>query len=122
MRINAPALSEAVADSDLQIAGRKAVPVQVALDSTDGLPSSIRRSNRQSLPFAFDPAVNQSVFAVQGFEPGGIHLLLPLLLQSPEDPSKTYTVYQDNLMRDVVHVTPTEFRMERIPRRPTCRR
>ncbi len=116
VRINAPALSEAVADSDLQIAGRKAVPVQVALDSTRR-PAVLDTTleNRQSLPFAFDPAVNQSVFAVQGFEPGGIHLLLPLLLQSPEDPSKTYTVYQDNLMRDVVHVTPTEFRMERDP-------
>lgn len=116
-RVNTPKLSQAVAESDLQIAGQKAVPVRVALDGTRR-PALIDASLeiKQSLPFAFDPAVNKAVFAVAGFESGGIHLLLPLRLPTPD--GSTHIVYQDNLMRDVVHVTPTEFRLERDPTAP----
>ncbi|MBL8526911.1 MAG: hypothetical protein JNL68_04450 [Burkholderiales bacterium] len=116
-RVNAPRLSQAVAESDLEIAGRRAVPIQVALDRSRR-PAIVDATleNRQSLPFVFDPALNKSVFAVEGFDPGGIHLLLPLRLATPD--GSTHIVYQDNLMRDVVHVTPSEFRLERDPTAP----
>ena len=116
-RVNAPRLSQAVAESDLQIAGRRAVPIRVALDRTHR-PAIVDSTleNKQSLPFVFDPSINKSVFAVEGFDPGGIHLLLPLRLATPD--GSTHVVYQDNLMRDVVHVTPSEFRLERDPTAP----
>lgn len=116
-RVNAPRLSQAVAESDLEIAGRRAVPTRVVLDQSRR-PAIVDATleNRQTLPFVFDPAVDKSVFAVEGFDPGGIHLLLPLRLAAPD--GSTHVVYQDNLMRDVVHVTPSEFRLERDPTAP----
>jgi hypothetical protein len=116
-RMNTPRLLEAVSESDLEIAGRRAVPVQVALDRRRR-PAIVDATleNRQSLPFTFDPSVNKSVYAVEGFDPVGIHLLLPLRLATPDGSS--HVVFQDNLMRDVVHVTPSEFRLERDPTAP----
>lgn len=116
-RVNAPRLSQAVAESDLEIAGRRAVPTRVVLDQSRR-PAIVDATleNRQTLPFMFDPAVDKSVLAVEGFDPGGIHLLLPLRLAAPD--GSTRVVYQDNLMRDVLHVTPSEFRLERDPTAP----
>jgi hypothetical protein len=111
---NVSALTMALASSDLHIAGRPAVPIRVVLDPLRQ-PAIVDADldNQQSLPFHFDPSLpeNQDVFAVAGFDSGGIHLLLPLRLTAPD--GSAYVVYQDNLMRDVVHVAPSEFRLER---------
>ncbi len=114
LRVNTPVLAEAVADSDLKIAGKKAVPMQVALDSSKQ-PAVIDTDleYETNLAFVFDPGdpANQNVFAVEGFDHGGIHLLLPMTLTAPD--GKTHTAYQDNLMPDVVHLAPSEFRLMR---------
>lgn len=113
-RLNTPKLSQAVSMSDLKIAGRRAVPINLALD-TEQVPAIIESDleNTQTLPFGFDPgkAENGGVFAVEGFDSGGIHLLLKRTLIKP-DGSQRF-VYQDNLMRDVVHITPDGFRLDR---------
>lgn len=113
-RVNTPKLAQAVAVSDLRIANRAVVPIRMVLD-TARQPAIVdgELENRQSLPFSFDPGKpdNDDVFAVEGFDRGGIHLLLPLRLTAPD--GSAHVVYQDNLMRDVVHIAPNEFRLER---------
>ncbi len=113
-RVNTPMLARAVAVSDLHIEGRLAVPIRVALD-TQKEPAIVDTDleTTQGMPFTFRPdePTNAGVFSVAGFDSGGIHLLLPLRLTAPD--GSTHVVYQDNLMRDVVHVAPSEFRLER---------
>ncbi len=114
-RVNTPKLSHAIAMSDLTIDNRTAVPNQMVLDSLRR-PAIVdtELQNQQSLPFWFDPAKrpqHEDVYAVAGFDSGGIHLLLPLRLTAPD--GSAHVVYQDNLMRDVVHVAPSEFRLQR---------
>jgi hypothetical protein len=113
-RVNTPMLAKAVAASDLHVGGRLAVPIRVALD-TQKEPAIVDSDleTTEVLPFTFKPdePVNENVFSVAGFDSGGIHLLLPLRLTAPD--GATHIVYQDNLMRDVVHVAPSEFRLER---------
>lgn len=113
-RVNTPKLSQAMAISDLKVAGRTAVPLRVALDSLRK-PAVVDATleNQQNLAFHFDPGMpeHRDVFAVEGFDSGGIHLLLPLRLTAPN--GAAHVVYQDNLMREVVHVAPSEFRLER---------
>lgn len=111
-RLNTPKLSQAVSRSDLKIAGRRAVPINLALD-TEQVPAIIEcdLENTQLLPFGFDPSENPHVLAVDDFRSGGIHLLLERTLIKP-DLSKC-VVYQDNLMRDVVHIVPSGFRLDR---------
>jgi hypothetical protein len=113
-RVNTPLLAQAVAVSDMNIAGRRVVPIRVALDTTKA-PAVVDSDleTTQVLPFTFKPdePANADVFSVAGFDSGGIHLLLPLRLTAAD--GSTHIVYQDNLMRDVVHVAPSEFRLER---------
>lgn len=113
-RVNTPKLSQAVAASDLKVAGQSAVPLRVALDALRQ-PAVVDATleNQQSVPFHYDPSKpeHRDVFAVEGFDSGGIHLLLPLRLTAPN--GAAHVVYQDNLMREVVHVAPSEFRLER---------
>lgn len=113
-RVNTPLLAQAVAVSDLNIAGRRVVPIRVALD-TQKEPAIVDSDleTTGTLPFTFKPdePANAGVFAVAGFDSGGIHLLLALRLTAAD--GSTHIVYQDNLMRDVVHVAPSEFRLER---------
>src|SRR5262245_30454896 len=107
-----PALKDAVAKSDLKIAGRPAVPVNVVLDPVRQ-PAVVDADldNTQSIPFSFNPAqeANRGVF-IQGYQTE-LHLLVPLTLVAPD--GKTHTVYQDSLMRDVIHMPPSGFRLER---------
>ena len=107
-----PALKDAVAKSDLKIAGRPAVPVNVVLDPIRQ-PAVVDADldNSQSIPFSFNPAqeANRGVF-IQGYQTE-LHLLVPLTLVAPD--GKTHTVYQDSLMRDVIHMPPSGFRLER---------
>ncbi|UHD15082.1 hypothetical protein [Thiocapsa bogorovii] len=114
-RVNAVALPLAVAKSDLKIAGRKAVPTKIALD-TRGKPAIIDTDleNEQEIPFNFDPdvATNDEVFAITGYHRGGIHLLIPVPLFAASG-RQLAVVYQDNLMRDLVYVAPMEFRLAR---------
>jgi hypothetical protein len=109
-----PRLATAVLASDLKIKGRRVVPVQVALD-TDEKPAIIDADleNRQELAFTFDPAEpsNRDVFIATEEFGRTIHLLLPIQLTT-EDGS-IHTVYQDNVMRDVVYIAPSEFRLVR---------
>ena len=111
--VHTPALAQAMAVSDLQIKNLVALPVQIALGN-NGEPAIIDTvlESQQSLAFHFDadaPA-NHDVFATLGFDSGGIHLLLTLLLTVN---GRSQIVYQDNLMREVVHVAPAEFRLVR---------
>lgn len=113
-RVNTPQLARAVSRSDLDIAGRQAVPIRVAL-GMDQEPAIIESDleNLQNLPFSFDHGKPEhgDVFAVEGFVRGGIHLLLARTLVKPDGSS--HIVYQDNLMRDVVHMAPSGFRLDR---------
>ena len=74
--------------------------------------------NAQVIGFAFDPSQpeNAGVFAGTGAGNDQIHLLLPLRLTTPDGGSQV--VYQDNLMRDVIYVTPSEFRLRRGAMKP----
>jgi hypothetical protein len=96
--------------SDLQIAGRRAVPVNVVLDP-ERQPAVVDADldNTQSMPFTFDPAVHRAVF-IEGYNTG-IHLLVPRTLVAADN--STHVVYQDSLMRDVIHIPPSGFRLER---------
>jgi hypothetical protein len=118
-RVNTPKLSYAVAQSDLEIAGRKAVPVYVALD-TQRLPAIVdaELDNRQSVAFTFDPQKpeNRDVFVAHGAYSSAIHILKTLVLNRPGgDPA---IVYQDSLMPNVVHIPPSGFRLDREPTAP----
>jgi hypothetical protein len=113
-RVNTPRLAEAVAVSDLTVEGRKAVPINVVLDNNRRpvlIDSEVE--NAHVIAFAFDPSQpeNAGVFAGTGAGNDQIHLLLPLRLTTPDGGSQV--VYQDNLMRDVIYVTPSEFRLQR---------
>ena len=105
-----PKLKDAVIASDLKIAGRKAVPVNVVLNP-ERQPAVVDADldNTQSMPFTFDPSVHRGVF-IEGYNTG-IHLLVPLTLVGPDN--STHVVYRDSLMRDVIHVPPSGFRLER---------
>jgi len=111
--VNAPELSRAIAITDLQVENRAALPTQIALGN-QGDPAIIdtELTSDQEMHFYFDAAApaTHDVYATEGFV-GGIHLLLPLLLTAAN--GHTYTVFQDNLMRDVIHVAPAEFRLVR---------
>jgi hypothetical protein len=113
-RVNTPRLADAVAVSDMRVEGRNAVPINVVLGN-DRQPVMIDSEvdNAQAVPFAFDPAKpeNAGVFAGTGPGDDQIHLLLALRLATPDGGSQI--VYQDNLMRDVVYVVPSEFRLQR---------
>jgi hypothetical protein len=112
-RVNTPNLAKAVSTSDLKIAGRNAVPLRVALD-TRKQPAIVDADldNNQKLPFTFDPLqpVNSGVFVAEGYT-SAIHLLVPLTLVGPD--RSIHTVYRDSLMRDVIHMPPSGFRLER---------
>jgi hypothetical protein len=114
-RANAPALREAVRVTDLAVAGRKAVPTTIALDR-ERRPAIIdaELETTQALPFEFDPARFRDVF-VGGYRGPDIHLLFPHLLVDDGTPRMIYT---DNLMPEVVHVPPTEFRLVRDEQSP----
>lgn len=107
-----PRLSEAVETSDLVIGGRRVVPTRVPLDRRRR-PAIVDADleNEQALAFSFDPRepANAAVYLAQGYAEA-LHLLLPLTLTKD---GRTYRVYQDNLMRDVVHVAPSGFRVQR---------
>jgi hypothetical protein len=111
-RLNTPNLKQAVKVSDFQIAGRNVVPLNVALDTTRQ-PAVVDADleNHQTVPFSFDPAqpVNRGVF-VEGYD-SGLHLLVPLSLVAPD--GSLHTVYRDSLMREVIHIPPSGFRLER---------
>jgi hypothetical protein len=109
--VNRPAFATAVAASDLRVKAVTALPVQIAL-GTNGQPAILdtELDAEQSLSFHFDPRANPDVFAVEGYEPKGPHLLLALLLNVNGSPR---TVYQDNMMQEVVYVAPSEFRLGR---------
>jgi hypothetical protein len=112
--VNRPQLKAAVAVSDLKIQGQAAVPINVILDENKQ-PAVVdaELDNKQSLPFTFDPLQpgNRDVFVDGGYT-GAIHLLVPRTLVGP-DGSMQAVVYQDSLMRDVLHVQPSGFRLER---------
>jgi hypothetical protein len=111
-RAYTPVLKEAVMMSDLRIAGRNAVPVNVVLDPVRQ-PAVVDADldNQQNLPFNFDPSrpENRGVF-ISGYD-SGLHLLVPLSLVGPD--GSVHTVYRDSLMRDVIHMPPSGFRLER---------
>ena len=113
-RMNTPKLADAVAASDLRIAGVKAVPIRAALD-TERRPAIVNADldNRQRLPFTFDPAnvPNRAVFVTDQNYSEAIHLLVPIALVGPD--GATHTIYRDSLMPDVVHMPPSGFRLER---------
>jgi hypothetical protein len=114
--VNAPQLATALTISDLRINDSTALPIQIALDMR-GTPAIIdtELESQQECNFCFDPSLpgnpNREVFMTEGFDPGGIHLLLPLALTASS--GQMFIVFQDNLMREVVHVAPSEFRLAR---------
>ena len=112
--VNEPQLATAVSVSDLKINNRKAIPIQIALGFR-GEPALVdtELESQQDCQFSFDPAASQiqGVFATQGFDSGGIHVLLRLVLS--DENGRPFIVYQDNLMREVVHIAPDEFRLVR---------
>jgi len=112
-RVNAPTLSKAIASSDLQLKNRKVVPLQLALNRK-GTPAVVdaQLDCTAELPFFFDPRTQSSVYATGSFQTGGIHLLLPRTL-TDESGRTNRVVYQDNLMPEVIHVAPTEYRLAR---------
>ncbi len=117
-RVNAPKLKAAVASSDLLIKNIKAVPLKLAL-TPRGEPAIVDTELECSaeLPFTFDPRTQSSVYATETFQTSGIHLLLPRTL-TDESGRINRVVYQDNLMPDVIHVAPTEYRLARSPESP----
>lgn len=111
-RIDNLALRRVVADSDMEIDDRKVVPIRVVLDDRQQpvvVDADVKCA--QSVPFGFDPALplNAGVYVAEGYT-AAIHLLLPITLSKD---GRIYRVFQDNLMRDVVHVAPSEFRLQR---------
>jgi hypothetical protein len=111
--INSPVLAQAIAASDLRINNRAAVPLQIALGANQE-PALLdtELESQQDLAFYFNPGVkaNEGVFvAVQGLD-SRIHLLQPIPVTVN---GRTRVVYQDNLMPEVVHVAPEEFRLVR---------
>lgn len=117
-RVNAPLLSAAVASSDLQLRNRAVVPLQLALDRR-GKPAIVDAELEctAELPFHFDPRTQSSVYATDTFQTSGMHLLLPRTL-TDESGRTNRIVYQDNLMPDVIHVAPTEYRLARSQEAP----
>lgn len=116
-RVNAPQLSRAVLASDLKIHNRPMVPTVMPLDRfCQPAIVDIELSNQQILPFSFDPLQHPTVYVTEGFVSSGPHLLLPRLLHAAD--GTTHLVYQDNLMRDVVYIAPTEFRLQRDTQAP----
>lgn len=117
-RVNAPKLKAAVASSDLLIKNIKAIPLKLAL-TPRGEPAIVDTELKCSaeLPFFFDPRTQSSVYATGTFQTSGIHLLLPRTL-TDESGRVNRVVYQDNLMPDVIHVAPTEYRLARSPESP----
>jgi hypothetical protein len=115
--VNAPKLATAIAVSDLKIGNRKAVPIQIALGFR-GEPAIVdtELESQQECRFYFDPAVNREVFVTEGFDSGGFHVLLPLALVDGN--GRSFTAFQDNLMPEVIHIAPDEFRLVREPRPP----
>lgn len=109
-RVNAPVLADAVVRSDLQINNRQALPVRIAL-GTERQPAIIDTELEAQQQFGFQFAAASEVYAVAGFVSGGIHLLLPMLLTRAN--GTPAIAFQDNLMRDVVHIAPTQFRLQR---------
>lgn len=121
VNFRAPALTHVVAKSDQTVKGRKVVPSEMALDKAQkpALLDTTLKTTR-SVGFHFDPANNLNSGVFIGPDMGGIHLFTALPLVS--DSGKTYTVYQDNLMPDVLHVDPSVFRLVReslSPHRPS---
>ncbi|MEA5451779.1 hypothetical protein VB780_24595 [Leptolyngbya sp. CCNP1308] len=111
-RVNTPQLSQAVLASDLMIHNQSMVPTVMPLDRfCQPAIVDIELSNQQILPFSFDPLQHPAVYVTEGFVSSGPHLLLPLLLR--ETDGTTHLVYQDNLMREVVYIAPSEFRLQR---------
>jgi hypothetical protein len=111
-RAYTPRLKDAVMASDYQIGGRKVVPVNVVLDPISQ-PAVVDADldNQQTVPFSFDPSqpANRGVF-IEGYDTG-LHLLIPRNLPGPD--GSTHVVYQDSLMREMLHVPPSRFRLER---------
>lgn len=114
-KANAPTLREAIAVTDLSVAGRKVVPIKIALDH-QRRPALVdtELEATQTLPFELDPAQHRDVF-VGSYSGPDIHLLFPHLLVEDGTPR---TIYTDNLMPEVVHVPPTEFRLVRDEQSP----
>jgi len=107
--------------SNIKIHGNKVVPVFIPM-AINNKPAIITTEleNKQRLGFSFPVDVasrkNSNVYNnTGGLGSEAIHLLLPIRLQdnSGDSNPKTFTVYQDNLMPDVIHIVPTEFRMLR---------
>lgn len=109
-KANAPSLRDAVRVTDLSVAGRRVVPIKIALDH-ERRPAIVdaELEATQTLPFEFDPARSRDVF-VGSYSGPDIHLLFPHLVVEDGTPR---TIYTDNLMPEVVHVPPTEFRLVR---------
>lgn len=111
-RIDPAMLNSLVLNSDFKIDSRAVVPARIALD--DARQPAIVDSDlecRQELPFCFDPQqpANAGAYLAPGYD-AAIHLLLPVTLTKD---GKLYRVYQDNLMREVAHVAPTAFTLQR---------
>ncbi|MGE0320341.1 MAG: hypothetical protein AB7I44_19690 [Hyphomicrobiaceae bacterium] len=117
-RVNAPAFNAAVAASDLRVNNRAVVPLRIPLDRT-GKPAIINTDREASaqLPFHFNPRTQSSVYATETFQTSAIHLLLPRTLTDPSGRADR-VVFQDNLMPDVIHLAPTEFRLARSQESP----
>ena len=111
-RAYTPKLRDAVLASDLKIGNIQAVPVNVVLDPVRQ-PAVIDADldNHQSMPFSFDPSqdANKGVF-IENYNTG-LHLLIPLNLVGAD--GSTHVVYRDSLMRNVLHMPPSGFRLER---------
>lgn len=114
-KANAPALLDAVRVTDLSVAGRRVVPIKIALDH-QRRPAIVdtELETTQTLGFEFDPARFRDVF-VGSYSGPDIHLLFPHLIVEDGTPR---TIYTDNLMPEVVHVPPTEFRLVRDEQSP----
>lgn len=114
-KANAPALRDAVRVTDLSVAGRRVVPIKIALDH-QRRPAIVdtELETTQTLGFEFDPARFRDVF-VGNYSGPDIHLLFPHLIVEDGTPR---TIYTDNLMPEVVHVPPTEFRLVRDEQSP----
>ena len=111
-RVHAPKLATAITATDLKVAGRKAVPIQLALDA-EKKPAivDVEEDNEQAIGFTFDPAEHRGVYVVEGYDPGAPRILLHRMLPRPD--GRSVVVYQDNLMPDLIYLPPREFRLVR---------
>ncbi len=109
-----PSLKDAVVDSGMVVKSRPAIPVRVAVDR-EGKPAlvEVEVAGEQRMPFVYPPQESPGVYSGAAEADGAAAIRFLVQRQIHREGKPTITVLQDNVLKDVIHLPPTQFRLGR---------